>query len=199
MTNLFTTPVFTPLVRTLAGIGLKLRGWRLELGSAPHKPCVFIGAPHTSNWDFPLMLAAVLSLRCDARWLGKDSLFRPPFGGLMRWLGGIPVDRSSPHNMVTQMAAFIRDHPDVILCVPPEGTRKKVDRWRTGFYYIALEARIPIVMTVLDADTRTIRNLGSHMPTGDAEREILEIQHRYRGFRGLIPENTFELPDKTGL
>ena len=199
MSNLFSTPVVTPLVRMLARFGLRLCGWRLDLGEPPPRPFVFIGAPHTSNWDFPLMLAAVLSLRCDARWLGKDSLFRPPFGGVMRWLGGIPVDRSSPQNLVAQMAGFIREHPDVILCVPPEGTRKKVDRWRTGFYFIALEAGIPIVMTVLDADTRTIRNLGFHMPQGNADSEILEIQHKYRGFRGLIPQNTFELPDQAGL
>ncbi len=199
MSNLFTTPVVTPLVRALAGFGLLLCGWRLDLGQPPPKPFVFIGAPHTSNWDFPLMLAAVLALRCDVRWLGKDSLFRPPFGGVMRWLGGIPVDRSSPHNLVAQMAGFIREHPDVILCVPPEGTRKKVDRWRTGFYFIALEARIPIVMTVLDADTRTIRNLGYFQPQGNADYEILEIQRKYHGFRGIIPENTFELPDQAGL
>lgn len=195
MSHLFTTPVVTPLVRMLAGLGLRLCGWQLDLGQPPPKPFVFIGAPHTSNWDFPLMLAAVLALRSDARWLGKDSLFRPPFGGVMRWLGGIPVDRSSPHNLVAQMASFIREHPDVILCVPPEGTRKKVDRWRTGFYFIALEARIPIVMTVLDADTRTIRNLGHFQPQGNADYEILEIQRKYHGFRGIIPENTFELPD----
>ena len=172
-----------------------MAGWRTNLSEAPPPPFVFIGAPHTSNWAFPLMLAAVLALEHDARWLGKDSLFRPPFGGLMRWLGGIPVDRSSPHNLVGSMATFFKQNPGLILCVPPEGTRKKVGRWRTGFYYIALEAGIPIVMTVLDAEERQIRILGHHTPAGDAEREIREIQGRYRGFRGLIAKNAFELPD----
>ena len=195
MSNVFTTPFLTPFLRRIARAGLHLAGWRTNLSEAPPPPCVFIGAPHTSNWDFPLMLAAVLALEHDARWLGKDSLFRPPFGGLMRWLGGIPVDRSSPHNLVGSMATFFKQNPGLILCVPPEGTRKKVGRWRTGFYYIALEAGIPIVMTVLDAEERQIRILGHHTPAGDAEREIREIQGRYRGFRGLIPENAFELPD----
>jgi 1-acyl-sn-glycerol-3-phosphate acyltransferase len=195
MSNVFTTPFLTPFLRWLARAGLRLAGWRTHLTDAPEPPFVFIGAPHTSNWDFPLMLAAVLALEHDARWLGKDSLFRPPFGGLMRWLGGIPVDRSSPQNLVGSMAAFVKQNPDLILCVPPEGTRKKVGRWRTGFYYIALEAGIPIVMTVLDAEKRQIRILGHHTPAGDAEREIREIQGRYQGFRGLIPENSFELPD----
>ena len=195
MSNVFTTPFLTPFLRRIARAGLHLAGWRTNLSEAPPAPFVFIGAPHTSNWDFPLMLAAVLALQHDARWLGKDSLFRPPFGGLMRWLGGIPVDRSSPHNLVGSMATFFKQNPGLILCVPPEGTRKKVGRWRTGFYYIALEAGIPIVMTVLDAEERQIRILGHHTPAGDAEREIREIQRRYRGFRGLIPENAFELPD----
>lgn len=195
MSNLFTTPVLTPLLRLAARGVLRLTGWQANVTQAPRPPYVFIGAPHTSNWDFPLMLAAVLLLGQDARWLGKDSLFKPPFGGLMRWLGGIPVDRSSPHNLVGRMAAVLKENPGMILCVPPEGTRKKVERWRTGFYYIALEAGIPIVMTVLDAETRQIRILGHHTPTGDAEREIREIQSKYRGFRGLIPENAFELPD----
>jgi 1-acyl-sn-glycerol-3-phosphate acyltransferase len=195
MSNVFTTPFLTPFLRRIARAGLHLAGWRTNLSEAPPPPFVFIGAPHTSNWDFPLMLAAVLALEHDARWLGKDSLFRPPFGGLMRWLGGIPVDRSSPHNLVGSMATFFKQNPGLILCVPPEGTRKKVGRWRTGFYYIALEAGIPIVMTVLDAEERQIRILGHHTPAGDAEREIREIQGRYRGFRGLIAKNAFELPD----
>ena len=195
MSNVFTTPFLTPFLRRIARAGLHLAGWRTNLSEAPPPPFVFIGAPHTSNWDFPLMLAAVLALQHDARWLGKDSLFRPPFGGLMRWLGGIPVDRSSPHNLVGSMATFFKQNPGLILCVPPEGTRKKVGRWRTGFYYIALEAGIPIVMTVLDAEERQIRILGHHTPAGDAEREIREIQGRYRGFRGLIAKNAFELPD----
>jgi 1-acyl-sn-glycerol-3-phosphate acyltransferase len=195
MTNVFTTPLLTPLLRLAARGGLRLAGWQTDIAQAPSPPYVLIGAPHTSNWDFPLMLAAVLLLEQDARWLGKDTLFRPPFGGVMRWLGGIPVDRSSPQNLVGQMAAVVKDNPGLILCVSPEGTRKKVERWRTGFYYIALEAGIPIVMAVLDADAKQIRSLGHHTPYGDAEREIPEIQSRYRGFSGLLPENTVNLPD----
>ena len=196
MSNVFTTPFLTPFLRRIARAGLHLAGWRTNLSEAPPPPFVFIGAPPTSNWDFPLMVAAVLALEHDARWLGKDSLFRPPFGGLMRWLGGIPVQRENANNLVAASAEALKlANGPVQLVVPPEGTRSKVRYWKTGFYYIALEAGIPIVMTVLDAEERQIRILGHHTPAGDAEREIREIQGRYRGFRGLIAKNAFELPD----
>lgn len=193
MASVFNTPVLTPLLRAVATLGLRLSGWKLDLAQMPHPPFVFIGAPHTSNWDFVLMLCAVLHLRLNTRWLGKDSLFRPPFGGLMSWLGGIPVDRSRSNNVVQQTARRFQHDPDLAICIPPEGTRKKVANWKTGFYFIALEAGVPIAMTVIDAENRQIRFLGTYYPTGDAEREIREIQRNYRGYRGLIPENAFEV------
>lgn len=195
MNSVFTTPVLTPVLRSLARVGLHLTGWKVDLDGLPRPPYVFIGAPHTSNWDFALMLGSALVMRLDAKWLGKHTLFRPPFGGLMRWLGGIPVDRSQPQNLVMQTAQALRTDPNRVLCIPPEGTRRKVDRWKTGFYYIALKAGVPIQMTVIDAEQKVVRLLGTYSPTGDADREIREIQRHYRGFRGLIPENSFELQE----
>lgn len=193
MATVFTTPVLTPLLRTLAKVGLKLTGWKLDLSQMPPAPFVFIGAPHTSNWDFVLMLCAVLHLRLNTRWLGKDTLFKPPFRGLMIWLGGIPVDRSRSNNVVRETARLFREQPDLAICIPPEGTRRKVANWKTGFYFIALQAEVPIAMTVIDAESRQVRFLGLYQPRGEAEREILEIQRHYRGYRGLIPENAFEV------
>lgn len=193
MATAFTTPILTSLLRCVAGLGLKLSGWKLDLSEMPQPPFVFIGAPHTSNWDFLLMLGAVFYLKLDCRWLGKDSLFKPPFGSLMRWLGGIPVDRSRANNAVQQTALLFQRHQDLVICIPPEGTRKKVAKWKTGFYFIALEAKVPIAMTVIDAENRCIRFLGTYSPSGDAEREIREIQRHYGGYRGLIPENACEL------
>lgn len=193
MASVFTTPVLTPLLRGVASLGLQLTGWKLDLSQMPKAPFVFIGAPHTSNWDFVLMLCAVLHLRLNTRWLGKDSLFRPPFRGLMLWLGGIPVDRSRPNNVVRRTAELFREYPDLAICIPPEGTRRKVSNWKTGFYFIALEAKVPVAMTVIDAENRCVRFLGLYHPTGNADREIIEIQRHYRGYKGLIPENAFEV------
>jgi 1-acyl-sn-glycerol-3-phosphate acyltransferase len=195
MSSVFNTPILTPLLRGLARCGLWACGWKIELQALPQPPFVFIGAPHTSNWDFVLMLATVLVLKLDTKWLGKHTLFKPPFTGLMRWLGGIPVDRSQPQNLVSQIAQCLAKAPNLILCIPPEGTRKKVTQWKTGFYYIALEAGVPIQLTVIDAVTKRVRLLGTYQPTGDVDREISEIQWYYRGFRGLIPENCFEISD----
>jgi hypothetical protein len=111
----------------------------------------------------------------------------------MLWLGGIPVDRSHSSNVVQQTARLFQQYPDLAICIPPEGTRKKVANWKTGFYFIALEAKVPIVMTVIDAEKRQISFLGIYHPSGEAEREIQEIQRHYRGYRGLIPENAFEV------
>ena len=196
MSSVFSTPLLTPLLRVLAGAALKIAGWKISLRDVPAPPFILIGAPHTSNWDFPLMLCTVLHLGHEARWLGKTSLFTPPFGPLMRWLGGIPVNRDQSQNAVAVTAQALRQNPGLILCVAPEGTRRKVQRWRTGFYYIALAAEVPIVMLAIDADACEVCHLGQYRPTGDVEAEIPEIQRRYRGFGGIIPENAFELQDQ---
>jgi 1-acyl-sn-glycerol-3-phosphate acyltransferase len=196
MSSIFTTPILTPLLRAAARAGLRVVGWRVDLDELPRPPFLFIGAPHTSNWDFMLMVATVLVIKMDAKWVGKISLFAPPFGGIMRWMGGIPVDRSKSQNLVEQVADTFRTHPELIICISPEGTRKRVDRWKTGFYHIARLAEVPIVMTVIDAETRAIRLLGCVRPAGDAEREIRDIQRHYHGFHGLIPENSFQLKEE---
>jgi len=193
MSSVFNTPVITPLLRGIATLGLRVSGWSVEPHEPVAPPFVFIGAPHTSNWDFMLMLGMLLHLRLDARWLGKHTLFRFPFGGLMRWLGGIAVDRRQPHNLVPRTAQWLRANPHTVLCVPPEGTRKKVANWKTGFYFIALRARVPILMTAVDAQNRRIRILGTFLPTGEAEQEIPAIQQHYLPYHGIIPENTCDL------
>lgn len=192
MSSVFTTPVLTPLLRGLAAGLLRMAGWKVIPADRMQAPFVFIGAPHTSNWDFLLLLGAMLMMRLDARWMGKHTLFRFPFGGLMRWLGGIPVDRTRAHNTVAQVvAAFARD-PRLILCIPPEGTRKKVTRWKTGFYRIAHGAGVPIMLTVIDAESKTLRLLDVFHPSGDIDKDLPQIQRHYLGFRGLRPENAFD-------
>jgi 1-acyl-sn-glycerol-3-phosphate acyltransferase len=195
MSSVFTTPVLTPALRGLAKGLLKLYGWHVVPTDRMRPPFVFLGVPHTSNWDFLLLLAAMLILRIDVHWLGKHTLFRFPFGGLMRWLGGIPVNRSAAHNRVADMVSAFAQDPKLVICSPPEGTRKKVDRWKTGFYRIAHGAGVPIMLTVIDAEGKSLRLLDIFHPTGDIDRDLPLIQQHYLGFRGLRPENAFEIPD----
>ncbi|HEY0961352.1 MAG TPA: lysophospholipid acyltransferase family protein [Pseudomonadales bacterium] len=196
--SVFTTPVLTPILRGIARVLFRLCGWRAVPDARMRAPFVFIGAPHTSNWDFVLLLGAMLILKLDIRWMGKHTLFRFPFGGVMRWLGGIPVNRSRAHNRVADIVAEFARDPDLIVCIPPEGTRKKVERWKTGFYRIAHGAGVPIMMTVIDAEQRLMRLIDVFHPTGDIDRDMPLIQQHYLGFRGLRPEHAFEFPDLRG-
>lgn len=188
--TLFTTPLVRPALRALSTAFLRATGWRLEgeLSESARK-CVFIAAPHTSNWDLPYTLMMGLALRLNLCWMGKASIFRPPFGPLMRWLGGLPVDRSKSNNAVAAAAAALRaaDGP-LQLVIAPEGTRGRAREWKTGFYFIAQEAGVPIVLAYVDY-ARKVGGLGPvFTPTGDVERDIAEIRRFYAGVRGKNPE-----------
>lgn len=184
--TLFDTPVVLALLRGLSRGLLRLRGWQV-LGSLPPEAakCVMIGAPHTSNWDLPYTLMIAFCLQLRIRWLGKASLFRGPFGPVMRWLGGIPVDRSKSNNAVATAAATIAAAQGPLqLVIAPEGTRGKAGEWKTGFYFIAQQARVPIVLAYIDYP-RKVGGLGPmYMPTGDLEQDLVEIKRFYAGIRG---------------
>ena len=184
--TIFDTPGINRVFRALSAAILRLSGWKVE-GRLPADvgKCVVIAAPHTSNWDLPytLMVAFVLDLRIY--WMGKWQIFRPPFGGLMRWLGGIAVRRETSNNLVAEAAqALVDADGPVQLIVPPEGTRSKVRYWKTGFYYIALQARVPIVLAYLDY-TRKVGGVGPVFhPTGDIDRDMVTIKAFYANIRG---------------
>jgi 1-acyl-sn-glycerol-3-phosphate acyltransferase len=184
--TIFDTPVVNTALRTLSLVVMRLAGWKVE-GSLPStaSKSVLIAAPHTSNWDLPNTLMAAFALRLHIYWMGKQSLFRWPFGPVMRWLGGIAVDRSKSSNLVSASAAAIQatDGP-VQLVVPPEGTRGKTRHWKTGFYFIALEARVPIVLAYMDYE-RKLSGLGPlFQPSGDIESDMVEIKRFYAGIKG---------------
>lgn len=187
--SVFSTPVITPILRGIANTCLKILGWKVNAPGLPQPPYVFIGAPHTSNWDFLLLIAGVLNQRMDIRWMGKHTLFPPVLGAVMRWMGGIPVNRTRAHSMVPRMSALLKQNPDTILCIPPEGTRSKVTQWKTGFYHIAQQAGVPILMTAIDAENKQLRFLGEFKPSGDIESDLKQIQAYYRGMKGIRPEN----------
>lgn len=184
--TIFTTPVVNTLLRGLSLAILKLAGWKVE-GSLPQDcpKCVLIAAPHTSNWDLPYTLMVGFALDLNLHWMGKASLFRPPFGAVMRWLGGIAVDRTRSTNLVAASAQALREaEGSVQLVVPPEGTRGRTRHWKTGFYYIALQARVPIVLAFMDY-RRKVSGLGPEfIPTGDVERDLAEIKRFYAGVQG---------------
>ncbi len=170
------------LVRLLRPVGrLYLRSVNMHMvGELPDLPkFVLIGAPHTSNWDLPNALAAGLHYGIAIHWMGKDSIFKWPFGSLMRWMGGISVDRSKRNNAVTQMVEVFNAADELIVVIPPEGTRSEVERWKSGFYHIAVGAKVPIVMAFMDYNRREVGIKGVFYPTGDYDADVAKIQAVY--------------------
>jgi 1-acyl-sn-glycerol-3-phosphate acyltransferase len=184
--TIFSTPLVNSALRAFSRLFLRLNGWTVE-GSLPadQAKCVLIAAPHTSNWDLPYTLMAAFALRLNIYWMGKQQIFRWPFGPVMRWLGGIAVNREQSTNLVAASAAALRaaDGP-VQLIVPPEGTRSKTRYWKTGFYWIAHEAQVPIVLAYMDyAQKRS--GLGPvFQPSGDIEADMAQIKRFYAPFKG---------------
>ncbi len=182
--TMYNTPVLRPIVVVLCQFCLKVRGWKLQ-GKPPTTPkYVLIGVPHTSNWDFPLALAMAFVYRFDMHWMGKDSLFKGWRGPIMRWLGGISINRSSSNNVVEQTIEAFNASNSLVVAIPPEGTRSKVDRWKTGFYYIALGANVPIALSFLDYKRKIGGFLSTFYPTGDIEKDITQMRSRYAGISG---------------
>ena len=180
-----------PLIERIGRTALKLMGWRIE-GELPRlDKFVAIGAHHTSNWDFVIFIALKFVLRLNARWFGKHSIFRWPFGGLMRSWGGIPIQRHLSLNMVEQAIQGFRDNREFILVLSPEGTRKKVERWKMGFYHIALGAGVPIVPGALDFANRRVVIGAPSQPTGDAEADLRALLAFFRPYVPKKPEYAF--------
>jgi 1-acyl-sn-glycerol-3-phosphate acyltransferase len=151
----------------------------------PNLPkAVVIVAPHTSIWDFFVGLATIFALRLKVVFLAKDTLFRGPLGWVMRWLGGVPIDRSHHHNIVARAVDQFQEQDELILGIFPEGTRGKVERWRTGFYYVALGAGVPVVPVSLDFDRRIV-GFGEPLEvTGDRTAEFAKLAAHFEGVKG---------------
>lgn len=181
---------FSEAWRLLCAAYLKLSGWKVE-GDWPRdiQKMTLVAAPHTSNWDGVNMLAAAGYYRVPLKWMGKKELTTGPFGGLVRWLGCIPVDREKGGDLVKTMADAFAKAKTMTLAVAPEGTRAATRGWKSGFYYIALAAGAPIVMSVLDYGTKTIALSGVLTPSGDYEADLKLIQSHYAGAKGLRAGN----------
>ena len=159
------------------------------VGEIPNVPkMVMIAAPHSSNWDFIVGIAAKLALRLRVKYLGKESLFRFPLGFIMRRLGGIPVERSTSHDTVSTIVAEFERRKELILAIAPEGTRRRVTRWKTGFYHIAHGAGVPIVPVALNWKARAIEIGAPFSTSGDLERDLPLLQQRFAGVEGRVPK-----------
>ncbi|MFZ6734406.1 lysophospholipid acyltransferase family protein [Undibacterium sp. Ji42W] len=186
--TIFETPIINTFMRWLSIIGLKLAGWKVEGIVPAEQKYVLIAAPHTSNWDFPVTLMVCFALRLRVYWMGKSSLFPPVLGHVMRWLGGIPVDRSKSGNLVQGTVDAFHANQRLTVIVPPEGTRGKVTHWKTGFYYIALGASVPIALGYLDFK-RKAGGIGKMFTvSGDIETDMAQIREFYCDISGKNPQ-----------
>jgi len=183
----------SPISQRLAHFILRLIGWRAHAIRPHSSQYVIIGAPHTSNWDFGLMLLLMAAEQLPIRFMGKDALFRGPLGPLMRSLGGIPVNRRESTNLVDQIAAKFEEFDDLIIGLAPEGTRNKTKHWRTGFYYIAMKAKVPIAMAYLDYGNKIIGVGPNFMPSGDLKADFEIIREFYTGVIGKNPKKQGEI------
>ncbi len=151
---------------------------------------MLVAAPHTSNYDYPISLATLYSGGLRVRFLAKKSLFKFPLGIIMRASGGIPVDRSKHTNMVDAMINSFRQKEELILMIPAEGTRGYVKEWKSGFYHTAMGANVPIVMGYLDYGKKIAGFGDVFYPTGDYQKDLIEIQNFYRQFTARHPEKS---------
>ena len=164
-------------------------GWKTVGGPPADCPkYVLVAAPHTSNWDFPFTVATFWKLRVKLHWVGKRTLFKPPFGGFFRALGGISVDRRSSQNLVQQLAARFAEAEHLVVAVPVEGTRQRQEYWKSGFYHIALAANVPVVLGSLDFPNKlAILGPAIHL-TGDMKADMDRIRAFYADKTGKHPE-----------
>ncbi|KPK14647.1 MAG: hypothetical protein AMJ62_12420 [Myxococcales bacterium SG8_38] len=164
-------------------------GWKMSGERPPVDRYVIIAAPHTSNWDMPFMLAMAFVYDIPVRWMGKHTLFSPPFGPFFERLGGIPIVRDRPGGVVGQMVEHFKNNESLVLMVPAEGTRSRVEYWKSGFYHIARAASVPVVLSYLDFGKR-VGGIGPSMElTGDVSADMDKIRAFYAGIQGLRPEN----------
>jgi 1-acyl-sn-glycerol-3-phosphate acyltransferase len=172
---------------SLAMATLRLKSWKLDVHMPVAPKFVLVGAPHTSSLDLFYALLLSHGTGIKMHWIGKDSLFRWPLGGAMRWLGGIPVKRNSGQNFVTQMVNVFNKMEKLVVAIAPEGTRGKADHWKTGFYYIALGAGVPIALGFVDYKERTVGIGPSLQPSGDIHADFEQIKSFYAGKTGRHP------------
>ena len=180
-------------MRLLAAIILRLIGWRTVYTLPPGPKSVVIVYPHTSNLDFPIGMLFKMYHGVDLHWAGKDTLFRGPMNCFFRKLGGVPVNRREATGMIRQLAETYAQRERFCICIAPEGTRSKSDHWKTGFYRLALETRLPLGLGFIDYSTK--RAGIEHWVTlsGDEAADMAMLRAYYADKTGLYPENASDI------
>ncbi|CAL66467.1 1-acyl-sn-glycerol-3-phosphate acyltransferase [Christiangramia forsetii] len=168
----------------------KILGWKLENNFNPEiKKCVVIVAPHTSSYDFLIGILVRKIMRTKINFVGKKELFKPPLGWYFRAVGGSPIDRTGKLKKVDAIAKIFQEKEIFRLAMSPEGTREKTEQWKTGFYYIAIKAEVPIIRVSFDYGVKKVKISEPYWPTGDFQKDYTEIFSYYDGVEGKIREN----------
>ncbi len=167
---------------------LHIMAWKIVNTFPKLKKYVIIAAPHTSWQDFPIGILAKFCIGLKVNYIGKASLFKPPFGFLFRWLGGAPIERNKSTNKVQAIVNIFNAKDEFILAMSPEGTRQKVEKWKTGFYYIAKGANVPIVMITLDFQYKQIKISEPYYLTNDMETDFKHFHSYFKDVKGKNPD-----------
>ena len=178
------------ILRIIARFGINISGWTIRGNVPDEERIVIIAAPHTSNWDFILAMLAIFGLNIKVRWLGKHSIFKPGFKKFFEWLGGIPVYRDNPTSLIENVVNIVKKERSIVIAMTPEGTRKKVKRWKTGFLRIAKQTHSKILLISIDAPTKSIEIGKIFNPTGNSDEDLAYIQKYYSTFRGINPQKS---------
>lgn len=177
------------VVRTLG----RLAGWSININVPIPKKCVVVGAHHTSGTDFFAAMFLFAGAGIKMRWVTKDDFFKPPFSPLLYAMGGMPVNRNARTNFVGQMVEQFRQHDVLRLGIMPEGTRRKASHWKTGFYYIALGAQVPILFGYADYPTKEVGIGGVLLPSGDIAADFVVIRRFYERVQARYPHRVSDI------
>ena len=184
------------MIQSIASLALKIFGWNASASVPVPDKCILIGAPHTTNWDFPWTLLGLASMGVRFNWVAKHTLFFWPLGPLLRAIGGIAVDRSQGASFLIRCIDLYNSRQKLILAIAPEGTRSKTKYWKTGFYTIAQRADVPIGLGFIDYPSKTIGIDKILHPSDDIDHDFEIISNYYQGKRGKYPENQGEVTIK---
>lgn len=180
--------------KALSKFILRMFGWKCTSTEGVDTPkCVICVAPHTSNWDFIVGKLFYTSIGLTAGFLIKKEWFFFPFNLIFKSMGGVPVDRGKRTSVTEQVAQMFAENERFQIAITPEGTRKRVNDWKKGFYFIAQKAQVPILIAYFDYAKKEVGSKGLFYPTGDAEKDILAIRKMYNGVAGCHPENYVEV------
>jgi 1-acyl-sn-glycerol-3-phosphate acyltransferase len=190
-------PLANRLLYWLARFLFRTTGWCIE-GDLPDIPKYVIIVTHTSNWDFIVGLTgwSILSYgfsMTKLSWIGKAELFRGPLGVFLKWMGGVPIERGARRNAVAQVIEAFRSHEKLVMGIAPEGTRKKVTHWKTGFYYIAQGAQVPIVFAFFDYKRKVVGIGPAMIPSGDIQADMEVIRDFYSKVHARYPDQVGDI------